>query len=178
GPMAEAAGATEELGLGRSGEAEWSRLRRQLEFAEGFWLGFVFCSSPAALGVLQRRTENVLRVRARRQLVVAPRSPQELVSKAAELVEHGGDGTLGCLWLAALAVDDAGQSNGPWQAAWDRALLALNQAREPLRRRLGCGLLVAAPPRMKPRVREAAPDLWSIRAMVIDLDAAQTATVV
>ncbi len=168
--MSEAAATTPEPGLGRRGEAEWARLRRQLEFAQGFWLGFVFCSSPAALDVLQRRTENVLRARARRQLVLSPHAPPQLVDAAGRIVDEAGDASLGCVWLAALAVDDAGEIGGPWEQAWDRALLALNQAREPLRRRVGAGLLVAAPPRVRPRVREAAPDLWSIRAMVIDLD--------
>ena len=60
--------------------------------------------------------------------------------------------------------------DGPWEQAWDRALLTLNQARQPLRKQLGVGLIVAAPPRVKPRIREAAPDIWSIRSLVIDLD--------
>ncbi len=167
--MTEPAGAPHELSLDPAGEAQWARLRRQLEYADGFWLGFVFCASPATLGVLERRTENVLRARARGQLVLAPQSPDALVDDAAHLLELVRGNTLGCVWLAALDVDDAGEADGPWARAWDRTLLTLNQAREPLRKGLGAGLLVAAPPRVKPRIREAAPDLWSIRGMVIDL---------
>jgi hypothetical protein len=64
-----------DVGLGPEGEAQWARLRRQLELAEGFWLGFVFTSSPARLRVLVERTENVLRARARTQVVLAPAAP-------------------------------------------------------------------------------------------------------
>jgi hypothetical protein len=64
-----------DVDLGPEGEAQWARLRRQLELAEGFWLGFVFTSSPARLRVLVERTENVLRARARTQVVLAPAAP-------------------------------------------------------------------------------------------------------
>ncbi|HEY1538470.1 MAG TPA: hypothetical protein VGF63_03655 [Solirubrobacteraceae bacterium] len=163
---------TPELSLGPAAEAQWARLRRQLEYADGFWLGFAFSASPAEVRVLQRRTENVLRARARRQQVLWPESPDALIAQAVHLAELSTEGALGCVWLTCLAVDDAGAHGGQWQRAWDRALLALNQAREPLRRQLVAGLVVAAPHSVRPRVREAAPDLWSIRSLVIDLPGA------
>jgi hypothetical protein len=51
--------AVADAGLGPAGEAQWSRLRRQLDLAEGFWLGFVFTSSEARLRVIVERTRNV-----------------------------------------------------------------------------------------------------------------------
>ena len=168
--MSKPTGSVADVGLGPAGEEQWARLRRQLELAEGFWLGFVFTSSPARLRVLMERTENVLRARARTQVALSPATPEALVSEATRIVELQGTPMLGCVWLAGIAVDEPGRVNGPWERGWDRALLTLNQARQPLRKQLGAGLIVAAPQRVKPRIREAAPDIWSIRSLVIDLD--------
>jgi hypothetical protein len=46
-------------------EHEWTRLRAQLDFATGFWLGFALLTSPEASRVLEKRTERVLHEHAR-----------------------------------------------------------------------------------------------------------------
>jgi hypothetical protein len=45
-----------------------------------------------------------------------------------------------------------------------------NERRERIFRHLSGGLVFAAPPEIKPRVRNAAPDLWSLRSLVLELD--------
>jgi len=57
---------------------------------------------------------------------------------------------------------------GSWVRAWDQLMLRLNERRERLRRTLPCGLILTAHPRIKPRIRDAAPDLWSIRSIVLE----------
>ena len=58
---------------------------------------------------------------------------------------------------------------GSWVAAWDWLMRRLNERRDALRRQLGGALLFAVHPNWKPRVREAAPDFWSVRSLVLDL---------
>jgi tetratricopeptide (TPR) repeat protein len=160
-----------------AGEAEWARWRKHLEMADGFWLAFVFARSSGGVHVFEQRTEQVLRLRARRQVVLAPSTPAELESVAIEVLaraepEHRDSAALGCIWIEAVFADRPGMQDGRWTDAWDQALLTLNQARQPLRHRLSAGLVIATSAHLKPRVRAAAPDLWSIRTLVLDLPAA------
>ena len=54
-----------EVSLGPQAEAEWLRLRRQIDLSEGFWLGFLFCHSPLAGHVFAERLQAVFRSHAR-----------------------------------------------------------------------------------------------------------------
>ena len=84
---------------------------------------------------------------------------------------NGGEGLV---WVEAVRDDDSPGSldePGPWTAAWDQLLLLLNERRDALLRHLEGGLMMVAPTAVKPRARVAAPDLWSIRAVVIELPA-------
>ena len=58
---------------------------------------------------------------------------------------------------------------GPWTAAWDKLLLLLNERRDALGRHLQGGFMMVAPVAIKPRARVAAPDVWSIRSIVMEL---------
>jgi tetratricopeptide (TPR) repeat protein len=160
-----------------AGEAQWARLRRHLEMADGFWLAFVFARSPGSVHTFEQRTEQVLRLQTRRQVVFAPATPEELATIALRVLElanpeHPDSDALGCIWIEAIFADSPGEQDGRWTRAWEQALLALNQARQPLRNRLSAGLAIAAPEYLKPSVRAVAPDLWSIRTLVLDLPTA------
>ena len=49
--------------LAPSDEVHWQRLRRQVEWANGFWLGFLFCQSPQVAATIRERVERLLRNR-------------------------------------------------------------------------------------------------------------------
>ncbi len=153
-------------------EAGWARFRRHLELSDGFWLAFVFTNSLGSARIFEERTKHVLRTHALRQEVIEPASPEELEPVASRVLALGDLDTLGCVWVTAVHADAPGGTDGRWTEAWRRALLGLNQARQPLRNRLNAGLAIVVPAQLKPSVREAAPDLWSIRALVIDLEGA------
>lgn len=156
--------------LGPEGEAEWQRLQRQLEFADGFWLGFVFSAASLAIAALRQRTERFF-AEQRRPMRIVPLATPEAFRAVLPLLFEEDSATAGCVWIEVMGVDpsratDAG--SGPWTAAWDELLLRMNERRDALRRHLGGGLVLVAPPEMKPRTREAAPDLWSVRALVLE----------
>ena len=157
--------------LGRQAEEEWRRLRRHLDFSDGFWLGFLFTGSPRVAEVFFSRTEGVLRQRALRAHRLTPASPEELAAVLPKLFDDES-ARAGCVWLEALQTDAQGETEGPWIRAWDRLLLRLNERRERLGRTLAGSLILVAPPTVKIRSREAAPDLWSIRALVLEPESA------
>ncbi len=76
----------------------------------------------------------------------------------------GHSSSVGLVWLVGVAGDP-----GPWLPAWDGFLRRLNERREILRQALRCGLVLVGPPGLLPVARDAAPDLWSYRSMLIQL---------
>jgi formylglycine-generating enzyme required for sulfatase activity/tetratricopeptide (TPR) repeat protein len=148
---------------------EWHRLRKQLKMAEGFWLGFFFTTSVSA-EPLRQQTKRVLKEQGRTLRLILPRSPDKLFEVLSGLFDEDLS-RAGCVWLEALEVDSSEVDQdeiGSWTHAWDNLLLRLNERRERLRRHLSGGLVVVAPSRLKPRFRDAAPDLWSSRSLVLE----------
>ena len=159
--------------LDPAAEAEWQVLRRQIEFATEFWLGFIFCPSPLPVAALRRRAEQLYQLQGTQVQLVRPTRPGELRDLLPRLLapEYAA---AGCIWVEAVHLDASTFTDdvpGPWAEAWDWTLMRTNEHREVLRRRLNGGLVYAVPPQWKPRTRNAAPDLWSIRALVVDLPA-------
>ena len=155
--------------LGPVGEGEWQRLRRQFELATDPWLGFIFCPAPRPVAALRQRTEFTLQYRARQMRRIHPESPDELRELMPKLFASLPDA--GCVWVEVIAVDSPilDDDIGPWVGAWDWLTLRLNERRDALRRRLAGPLIFAVHPEWKPRLRDAAPDLWSVRSLVLDL---------
>jgi tetratricopeptide (TPR) repeat protein len=153
--------------LPQQAEAEWQRLRRQLDLARGFWLGFLFTGSPPLASVFRQRVEDVLRSRTQVLEAFQASSPEELRGYIPRLFDTKAD----CIWFEALAVDPITDPNappGPWLRAWGDLLLRVNERRDLLRRSLRGGLVFVAPVPLKPVAREAAPDLWSVQSIVLE----------
>ena len=138
------------------------------------WLTDTARSHQTALptaAVLRRRTGQILKFQARRFRVIRPGSPEEFGNVLPALFESQSSHA-GCVWVESIHADsttpEAG-APGDWTLAWDRFFLRANKRRDSMRRHLGGGLILAAPPEVKPRARDAAPDLWSVRSLVLDL---------
>ena len=161
--------------LGPGGEDEWRRLQRQVQLASGFWLGFVFSPSPLLSQRLRSRMEQELVRKSKTLLVISVSRPDQLIALLEQLPQRDDVAAAGCTWVEGLHedppwppdVDDPALRR--WTRAWDTLFLRLNERRDRLRARLAGGLLLVTPPSIKPRIREAAPDLWSVRSLVIEL---------
>lgn len=155
--------------LGLASEGEWQLLRRQFELAGDPWLGWVFCPAPGPVTVLRQRTEFMLQDRAKKLLRIAPASPEVLRVLMPQLFESLPQAD--CVWVEVIAVDGPLSTDevGPWAGAWDWLMLRLNERRDALRRRLKGALIFAVHPDWKPRARNAAPDFWSVRGLVLEL---------
>jgi tetratricopeptide (TPR) repeat protein len=76
--------------------------------------------------------------------------------------------TWGGIWLGAV-IPDSDPEIRLWKEAWWFGLASLNQQRNPLFRHLPCPLVLVGAPWLNPLLREAAPDLWSRRAAVVQI---------
>jgi tetratricopeptide (TPR) repeat protein len=155
--------------LGPAGEAAWTQLRRHAEWTEGFWLAFVFATSSIHAEELERRMAEELSRRGKQQHILRPESPDQLRDLLPTMLDPATAAS-DCIWVEAVRFDDIPRDKGlSWQTAWEWLLLRANERRERLRRTCAGGLVLVAPVDLKPRFRDAAPDLWSIRALVLEL---------
>ncbi len=148
--------------LGPAAEGEWLRLRTQLEFAKGFWLGFVFIASVTTSRVFEQRGERWLRqhVRTLRIIEANDTVPSDEILSA--LLDESFDED--CIWVRSLNV--VTQENY-YEQLWN-LFSRLNERRDAVRRHHKGGVVFALHPSMKALVRDAAPDLWSVRALVLE----------
>jgi tetratricopeptide (TPR) repeat protein len=148
--------------LTEQAEEEWERLAKQVELAQGFWLGFVFSVSPLVVATLRERLAATLTQSSSALAVVRPDSVQ-LLPGALDDVFRQLEGTT--VWLEAVELDGPARA---WEQAWRRLLARLNERRDRARRHLGAGLLIVVRPELKPVVRDVAPDLWTLRSLVLE----------
>jgi hypothetical protein len=144
---------------------QWSFLQRQLDFASEPWLGFLFVRSSAALLWLRRQALAHQQAKGRPVHVEHAASPPAVLGLLAGILDTPREHPV---WLELLR-QDLPVPNGAWSTAREQLLLRANERREALLRAARGGLLLALPFAEKSRVRDAAPDLWSMRALVLDL---------
>lgn len=148
--------------LSPSGEAAWQSLRQHIEWTSGFWLGWIFTDHTPSGRELFDRAAALVHGLGRRSALREPDVPEALTEQLAWLL-GGADGVDGCV---AIEIRSQGED---WVEHWDQFLLRLNERRELLRRTMRGGLLLITPTALKPHARTAAPDLWSIRSLALDV---------
>lgn len=152
--------------LHRDVEAVWERLRAEFVLQEGFWLGFLFGAQAPDVAELVARTRD----QARRQVKqVATLTLTEQSGEAAVLAELLTPHSAG---LAATWVLDDAPLSAERVRLWSRLLRRLNERRDALAAGYPAALLLVCPAGSLPQVRDAAPDLWSIRSLTATLDTA------
>lgn len=136
------------------------RLARQLDWSETFWSAWLFTlSPPQAAFVIESLVGSTGRAR-----VLAPRTPQELEGLLPELLLP----TSACVIVDAIHGKRSPDGEA-WREAWMQLVLRANERREQLRACLTGGLVLVAHVDVKSVVRDAAPDLWSVRTFAFDL---------
>jgi tetratricopeptide (TPR) repeat protein len=143
-----------------------TRLERHVEWHEGFWLAYVFTISPPQAHILQDGVGAKLRARGKDQRMLRPQSPAALEAILADVVAEPHHG---CVWVEAVREGSSTRQGPTWTDAWTRLILRANERRELIRGALGGGLVFVAPPTAKAAIRNAGPDLWSIRSFVFEL---------
>jgi tetratricopeptide (TPR) repeat protein len=157
--------------LDPTGEQAWQILRTHTEWTDGFWVVWLFTGHTPMAREFERRMEALLHERGQRQVVLRPGTPEEVRNL---LVAILSDDTRDahCVWVEVIRSDgptlDGETHPGPWTEAWDWLMMRANERRTALERHLPGGLVFVGPPAFKDRARRAAPDLWSIRALVLE----------
>jgi hypothetical protein len=157
--------------LGPAGEQAWETLRQHTEWDDGFWVAWLFTGHAPMVRELEARMEALLHERGQRQVVLRPSTPEEARNLLeAILSEDTRDAC--CVWVEIVHSDgldaDMEANPGPWTEAWDWLMMRANERRTALSLHLPGGLVFVGPPALKDRARRAAPDLWSIRALVLE----------
>ncbi len=133
------------------------RLRSFMAFNQGFGLVFVFVDPSDTSDWVDRQLQQL-----GKGLILYP-EPEMLTESAHQLAMSPPTDVAYVLFYANYI--------GPRQEKYTRNLMGrLNEQRDVLRSRLTCTLVVALP-RLALEVRDFAPDLWSVRDLVVFLDA-------
>lgn len=153
---------------GPEAAVEWQLVLNHFRFSRAF--GLVVLAVPDSDGAELCRGELAadLAARHRSVAVLALESPGALRGLATRLLELPADAEVGAVWIAAVVPPSAADYE-EWVEAWRFGLAALNQQRNPLRRQFGFPLVFVGSPWLIPIFRDTAPDLWSVRTLVVQI---------
>lgn len=152
-------------------QSEWHKLLEHFDLAEGF--AFVVLLVPDADGaaLCRHELEEHLQRQGHTLRALEFASPDDLRRLPEHFLEESCDENTACLWIAAVAPDYA-KDYAAWREAWEWTLARLNAFRNPIRERFDCTLVFVGAPWLQEVLREIAPDLWSVRTLVVRIEPA------
>ncbi|POZ51088.1 tetratricopeptide repeat protein [Methylovulum psychrotolerans] len=154
-------------------EEQWQEFSRHVEWAERFCLIILFVEDALLAGQFLQRLQNQLQGQVSSLHILKPSRPESLAADIFEdlrrcLVPH----TIVPCWL------ELHQHRSPeWQRALDNFFARFNENRDRIRRDYPCPFIILLPVAYKSRLREIAPDLWSVRNHTDELRLSQQAPV-
>ncbi len=150
-------------------QAEWRKLLTHFSLSKDF--DFVVLLVPEAEGaaLCRRELENHLQKSGRVLSALEFAMPADLHRLPEHFLEEACGDEIVCLWVAAV-VPDYAPDYREWHDAWEQALARLNAFRNPIRKRFKCTLIFVGAPWLQPVMREVAPDLWSVRTIVVNIE--------
>ncbi|MEI7731978.1 MAG: tetratricopeptide repeat protein [Verrucomicrobiota bacterium] len=152
-------------------QPEWQKLLNHFDLSEGFALLVLLVPEADAAALCQRELEKQLQREGRQLTALKLLTPDDLRQLPNRLLAEHPSVDTGCLWMAAVEPDYY-KTSAKWREAWQEALARLNAQRNPLRRQFNCSLVFVGAPWFQEVLREIAPDLWSVRTLVIRIEAA------
>lgn len=148
---------------GESAGEEWQQVRRALSLRQDFRLVILLVPDDDAASLCKLAA---LALSGPRSLLDWPLlGPEQLYELPARLarVRIADPGQV--LWVqAVLPQTHAGKP--AWERAWAEAAARLNERRDVLRAQIRGTLILCGAPWIVPVLRDAAPDLWSVRTLV------------
>src|SRR5581483_3142129 len=153
---------------------DWQRLVAHFDLGEGF--AFLVLLLPGAVGadICRRNLVEHLAHKGRRLEELPCRWREDVRRLPERLFETQSKPDLGGLWIGTV-IQDSDPEIESWKQAWRMGLAALNEQRNPLKERFACPLVLVGAPWLQEVLREAAPDLWSIRTGVVSVKPALVA---
>ena len=136
------------------------------ELGEGFSFLVLLLPGPTGANICRQQLADYLAAKGRRLEVLSCEWREDVRRLPGALLGLQTTSDLGGVWIGSV-IPESDPEIGQWQVAWRHGLAALNEHRNPLRSRFPCPLVLAAAPWLYPLLREAAPDLWSVRTDVV-----------
>ena len=151
---------------GHEAWTDWQRLLVHFDLGEGF--AFLVLLLPGAIGakICQRHLSEYLATKGKRLAEAACEWRDDARRLPERLFNLEVTDDLGGVWTGRV-VPDSDPEIDEWRDAWRWGLASLNERRNPLLRRFPCPLVLVGAPWLQALLREAAPDLWSIRTAVV-----------
>ncbi len=152
-----------------SESAEWQKLLRHFALgANGF--AFIALLVPDVDGaeICRQALEQHLAENGKTLWRIPLEKPDDLKLLASKLLDLKLPESAGAIWVSATAHQTLSEEER-WKAAWREGMAQLNQYRNPLRDRIETTLIFAGAPWLQEILREMAPDLWSVRTLVVNV---------
>ncbi|MGH9838353.1 MAG: tetratricopeptide repeat protein [Blastocatellia bacterium] len=149
--------------------AEWERLLTHFEWRQAF--AFIVLLVPDQYGaeICRHSLEQFLARSDKKLLTFRYARPEDLKKLTEQLMSLEPPAETGAIWVEAV-ISQAVKEYKSWREAWRVAVAILNRFRNPLMRRFNVPLLFVGAPWLQVLLREIAPDLWSIRTLVVDIE--------
>lgn len=150
---------------------DWQNLLTYFDLAgEGFAFIVLLVPDSEWAAACRQALERYLMAYRKKLLAVTFESAEEFKDELASrlLSLQPGEDT-GVVWMEA-AVTEVSKEYKRWEEAWRVAAARLNQYRNPLRQQLKVPLLFVGAPWVQITLRETAPDLWSVRTLVVRIE--------
>jgi tetratricopeptide (TPR) repeat protein len=144
---------------------DWQALLTHFELGEGFAFIVLLVPDQQGADVCRDELKGFLAQRGETLLEVPAGTPDALREIAGTLLDLAAGESAGAVFVSR-AVPEAAEDYREWRDAWREGAARLNQFRNPLRRQFTVPLIFAGAPWLQEVLREAAPDLWSVRTLV------------
>ena len=154
---------------GPAAAREWQVLLNQFNLGHGFALLVLGVPDRDGAALCRTELENFLTARSMILTRIEPERPDDLAALASTLLETPRNPMVGALWIAAV-VGETAEAFPAWQAAWRQVLTGLNRQRNPFRRHFTVPVIVVGAPWVAQLMRDAAPDLWSVRSIDLTIE--------
>ena len=152
-------------------QPEWQKLLTLFDLAEGFSLLVLLVLDADGAALCRRELEKHLQREGNQLVSIELPTPDDLRQLPARLLAAQPPPNTGCLWMSAVE-PDYGKAYPEWREAWREALARLNSQRNPIRRQFDLSLVFVGASWLQEVMRETAPDLWSVRTLVVRIEPA------
>ena len=161
---------TGEQQLGPRAERAWKDLALHIEWhPDRFWVAWVFTDDARVVRAYQQRMAALLADKERTQRIIEPATPAR-ARVCLDAILSEDTAAAHCVWVNLVRIDVLAtpESEDSWSHAWQWLMMRANEHRGRLSRHLPGGLIIAGSSAFKAGTAAAAPDLWSIRALVLE----------
>jgi tetratricopeptide (TPR) repeat protein len=151
------------------GQEQWQTLLNHFEYSKGFSLLVLLVLDVDASELCRRELERQLQQEGKQLFAIELPTPEDLRRLPSSLLETQPPSDAGCVWIAGVE-PDYGKAYPAWRDAWQFMLARLNPYRNNIRRHFNLPLVFVGAPWLQEVMREIAPDLWSVRSLVVRVE--------